>query len=96
MLTQLVPVDKSTVAALKEHLYKLIKSAQDITVHSTYERIRQAKESLDKAIGLHMALSALDLIDDYAVTEEDLERIERKYLSILEDKRRHDYPRWKC
>ncbi len=90
-----IPVDKSRISALKGDLYKLIISAQDVSGHSTFEQLRKAKESLDIAKGLHMALSSLELIDDFAATADDLDRIERKHMGILEDKRRRDYPRWK-
>lgn len=92
MLTQIVPVDQSTVITLNGYLLSLTISAQDVSARNTFEQLRKAKESLDIAKGLHMALSALELTDGLTVTDEDLERIERKQLSILEDKRRRDYP----
>lgn len=88
-------VDKATVSVLKDNLYKLIKSAQDISAQSTFEHLRLAKESLDIARGLFKALNELGLIDDLSITEEDLERVQRKHMHVLEDKRRSDRPRWK-
>ena len=82
-------VDKSIITGLKKELYELAQLAVRIDSDSSFESIRKAQDKLNQAIGLHKALDRLGQLDETSVTQEDIERIQRKQMSILEDKRRH-------
>lgn len=89
-----VLIDKGSVVGLKDVLDQLTTTARGVSVNSSFETIRKAQDALNIAKGLHKALRTLELTDDFSVSTEDLERIERKHLSVLEEKRRLDRP-WK-
>lgn len=91
----LTTVEKSAVIGLKNELYDMMKTAREITTESTFETIRKAQDAFNQAKGLYRALIALDLLNEFAVTQEDIDRIERKQLGILEEKRRKDRLKWK-
>lgn len=88
-------IDKEAVTSLKADLDRLIRLAMDVTADSSFEAIRKAQNASYRALGTFIVLRDLGLLEDSETIAEDIDRIERKQLSILEEKRRRDIPRWK-
>lgn len=87
MMQVVIPVDKDMVQAQKVNLYSCISVAKKVTVESSFATVRQVEAALNKAKGIFETLSVLELLDDFSVTQEDIDRIEAKIHDILDQKR---------
>ncbi len=80
-------VNKVAVQEQRVKLYNYMSSAKEVTTDSNFRAIRKAEAYLNKAKGVYETLRNLDLLDDFSVTYEDIERMEIKLRNIIDQRR---------
>lgn len=83
-------VDKGKVAAQKQILYSYMNFANRVHPDSKVAVIREAEKSIHKAKAIFETLSSLELLEDFHITQEDINRTEQKIADILDERRRKE------
>lgn len=88
MSNMLTTVDKHTVRVALNELQEELHKATSVTTESTWTELQDARKSISRAEGMFNVLRGLNLIAEWQVVAEDIERIRFNHEYIADEKRR--------
>lgn len=86
MSNMLTAVDKHTVRVALNELQEELYKATSVTTESTWTELQEARKSISRAEGMYNVLHGFDLITEWRVVAENIERIRFNHEYIADEK----------